>query len=301
MQTFPLGSFTVGRVGFGAMQLPGPGVFGPPRDHDQAIAVLRRAIELGINHIDTAQFYGPNVVQRTDPRGAAPLPRRPRAGEQGRRRAATNRAAGCPPSSPTSCAPSIEENLRTLGTDRLAAVNLRVSTRREIPTRPAVVDRELFDRQLSAMIKARDEGLIAGIGLSSISLDHLQIALDRTEIVMRAERLQPGRPHVAAGARRLHRTRHRVRAVLPARLGLHRRQSRARPPRRTARGGEARPHPGADRARVDAVGRAQRAADSRHLVGGSTWRRTPPSPTSNSTTTSSANSTTRRLVAISAR
>ena len=61
MQTFPLGSFHVGRVGFGAMQLPGPGVFGPPRDHDQALAVLRRAIELGINHIDTAQFYGPNV------------------------------------------------------------------------------------------------------------------------------------------------------------------------------------------------------------------------------------------------
>ena len=61
MQTFPPGPFTVGRVGFGAMQLPGPGVFGPPRDRDQALAVLRRAIELGVNHIDTAQFYGPNV------------------------------------------------------------------------------------------------------------------------------------------------------------------------------------------------------------------------------------------------
>ena len=65
--------------------------------------------------------------------------------------------------------------------------------RGEDPNAPAVVeDRELFDRQLSAMIKARDEGLIAGIGLSSISLEHLQIALDRTEIVMRAERVQPG-------------------------------------------------------------------------------------------------------------
>ena len=61
MTTFHIGSYTVGRVGFGAMQLPGPGVFGPPRDHDQALAVLRRVIELGINHIDTAQFYGPNV------------------------------------------------------------------------------------------------------------------------------------------------------------------------------------------------------------------------------------------------
>ena len=61
MQRFPLGGYSVGRVGFGAMQLPGPGVFGPPRDHDQAIAVLRRAIELGVNHIDTSQYYGPNV------------------------------------------------------------------------------------------------------------------------------------------------------------------------------------------------------------------------------------------------
>ena len=61
MSTFHLGTSTVRRVGFGAMQLPGPGVFGPPRDHDAAIAVLRRAVELGVNHIDTAQYYGPDV------------------------------------------------------------------------------------------------------------------------------------------------------------------------------------------------------------------------------------------------
>jgi len=64
MTTFQLGNFTVNRVGFGAMQLPGPGVFGPPRDHDQAIAVLRRAVELGVNHVDTAQFYGPDVANQ---------------------------------------------------------------------------------------------------------------------------------------------------------------------------------------------------------------------------------------------
>ena len=61
VDTFPLGSVTVHRVGFGAMQLPGPGVFGPARDHDQAVAVLRRAVELGVDHIDTAQYYGPSV------------------------------------------------------------------------------------------------------------------------------------------------------------------------------------------------------------------------------------------------
>src|SRR6195952_1307457 len=64
MSTFQLGTFTVNRVGFGAMQLPGPGVFGPPRDHDQAIAVLKRAVELGVDHIDTAQFYGPDVANQ---------------------------------------------------------------------------------------------------------------------------------------------------------------------------------------------------------------------------------------------
>src|SRR3954454_13858798 len=59
--TYDLAGYQVRRVGFGAMQLPGPGVMGPPRDHDAAIAVLRRAVELGVNHIDTAQYYGPDV------------------------------------------------------------------------------------------------------------------------------------------------------------------------------------------------------------------------------------------------
>ena len=61
MDSFPLGRFSVARVGLGAIQLPGPGAFGPPRDRDAALAVLRRAVELGVNHIDTAQFYGPNA------------------------------------------------------------------------------------------------------------------------------------------------------------------------------------------------------------------------------------------------
>src|SRR2546430_13674617 len=61
-QTAPLGSHSVKRIGFGAMQLAGPGVFGPPRDPDAARAVLRRAVELGVDHIDTSQYYGPDVV-----------------------------------------------------------------------------------------------------------------------------------------------------------------------------------------------------------------------------------------------
>jgi len=181
MQTFPLGSFHVGRVGFGAMQLPGPGVLGPPRDHDQAIAVLRRAIELGINHIDTAQFYGPNVSNELIREALHPYPADlALVSKVGARRDDTD-GAWLPAQEPDQLRADIEENLRTLGTDRLAAVNLRIHA--GDPTSVGPVDRELFDRQLSAMIKARDEGLIGGIGLSSISLEHLQIALDRTEIV----------------------------------------------------------------------------------------------------------------------
>ena len=181
MQTFSLGQFTVGRIGFGDMQLPGPGVSGPPRDHDQALAVLRRAIELGINHIDTAQFYGPNVANELIREALHPYPAdlalvTKVGGTRG------DKGEWLPDQEPDALRASLEENLNTLAVDRLAAANLRVFGGDD-PSTPAEVDRELFDRQLSMMIKARDEGLIAGIGLSSVSLEHLQIALDRTEIV----------------------------------------------------------------------------------------------------------------------
>jgi pyridoxine 4-dehydrogenase len=181
VQRFPLGPFTVGRVGFGAMQLPGPGVFGPPRDHDQAIAVLRRAIELGVDHIDTAQFYGPDVAnelirEALHPYGADLA----LVSKVGGRRDDTG--AWLPAHEPEELRQDIEDNLRTLGVDRLAAVNLRVMDPEAEPNQPGRVNPELFDRQLTAMIAARDDGLIAGIGLSNITIEHLQIALGRTEI-----------------------------------------------------------------------------------------------------------------------
>jgi pyridoxine 4-dehydrogenase len=180
VQNFNLGTYSVGRVGFGAMQLPGPGVLGPPRDHDQALAVLRRAIELGINHIDTAQFYGPNVSNELIREALHPYPADlALVSKVGARRAATGEWLAA--QEPDQLRADIEENLRTLDIDRLAAVNLRIHS--GDPTSVGPVDRELFDRQLTAMIEARDEGLIAGIGLSSISIEHLKIALDRTQIV----------------------------------------------------------------------------------------------------------------------
>ena len=182
MHRFELGSFTVGRVGFGAMQLPGPGAFGPPRDHDQAIAVLRHAIELGVNHIDTAQYYGPNVSNELIREALHPYPADLALVSKvgGNRDDKGNWVAA---QEPDELRQGIEDNLRTLNVDRLAAVNLRVMGAGEDPSVPGEVDRELFDRQLTSMIKARDEGLIAGIGLSSITIEHLQIALQRTEIV----------------------------------------------------------------------------------------------------------------------
>ena len=179
--TFPLGPFTVHRVGFGAMQLPGPGVFGPPRDRDQALAVLKRAVELGVDHIDTAQFYGPDVANELIREALHPYPANlALVSKVGARRDDTG--GWIPAAQPDELRADIETNLRELGVDRLAAVNLRIHSSDD-PGAAADIDRELFDRQLSTMIKARDEGLIAGIGLSSISLEHLQIALERTEIV----------------------------------------------------------------------------------------------------------------------
>ncbi|ORV87900.1 oxidoreductase [Mycolicibacterium iranicum] len=182
MDSYSLGSHTVGRVGFGAMQLPGPGVFGPPRDHDQAIAVLKRVIELGIDHIDTAQFYGPNVANELIREALHPYPADlTLVSKVGGKRDDQGNWLGA--QQPDELRRGIEENLKTLDVDKLAAVNLRVFGGNDDPSAPAEVDRELFDAQLTAMIAARDEGLIDGIGLSSIGIDHLRIALERTEIV----------------------------------------------------------------------------------------------------------------------
>ncbi len=74
MQRYPLGPFSVSRIGFGAMQLPGPGVFGPPRDRGEALAVLRHAVEAGVDHIDTAQYYGPGVANELIREALYPYP-----------------------------------------------------------------------------------------------------------------------------------------------------------------------------------------------------------------------------------
>jgi aryl-alcohol dehydrogenase-like predicted oxidoreductase len=173
MDPFPLGSFSLARIGFGAMQLPGPGVMGPPRDHDEALAVLRRAVELGVNHIDTAQFYGPDVANQLIREALYPYPENlALVSKVGGRR--DDAGAWLPLAEPADLRRDLEANLRTLGVDQLAAVNLRLFES-EGPDR-------LFDDQLAVMIAARDEGLIGGIGLSEITREHLLHALEITEI-----------------------------------------------------------------------------------------------------------------------
>jgi pyridoxine 4-dehydrogenase len=172
-QRYRLGPVTVSRIGFGAMQLPGPGVFGPPRDRGQAIAVLQRAVELGVDHIDTAQFYGPAVANELIRAALYPYPEGlALVSKVGARRDLSGRVLRF--DSPAQLTQGIEDNLRTLAVDHLAAVNLRLMD----DAKPG----QRFDDQLTAMMRARDKGLIGGIGLSNITREHLVHALAVTDI-----------------------------------------------------------------------------------------------------------------------
>jgi pyridoxine 4-dehydrogenase len=172
-QHYRLGRMTVSRIGFGAMQLPGPGVFGPPRDRGQAIAVLRRAAELGVDHIDTAQYYGPDVANELIRAALHPYPEGlALVSKVGARRDRSGRVLRF--DSPAQLTQGIADNLRSLAADHLAAVNLRLMD----DARPG----QRFDDQLAAMVEARDKGLIGGIGLSNITRAHLVHALAVTDI-----------------------------------------------------------------------------------------------------------------------
>jgi pyridoxine 4-dehydrogenase len=173
--TFALGRWKVHRLGYGAMQLAGDNVFGPPRDRDEALRVLRAAVDSGINHIDTAQYYGPGVVNELIREALYPYPSDLAIVSKV---AALRGADGAvlPYDDPDQLRAGIEDNLATLGVERLAAVNLRLLD-------PSATPGTRFDSQLDALVTARDEGLIDGIGLSNISLEHLLRALARTDIV----------------------------------------------------------------------------------------------------------------------
>ena len=170
-ETVLLGGRPVHRVGFGAMQLPGPGVFGPPADRAQALGVLRRAVEAGVDHIDTAQFYGPHVANELIRDALSPYPEElvlvSKVGaardEEGHWLAAQR---------PEELRAGVEANLRSLGLDQVPVVNLRRHPDSEVS----------FAEQLDAMVALRDEGLIGAIGLSNVTLDDYRTARSRTDV-----------------------------------------------------------------------------------------------------------------------
>ena len=123
--TFPLAGRIVNRMGYGAMQLAGPGVFGPPKDHAAALAVLREAVAQGVNHIDTSDFYGPHVTNQIIREALAPYPQGLTiVTKLGAVRGAD--ASWNPAQSPAELTQGVHDNLRNLGLDALDIVNLRV-------------------------------------------------------------------------------------------------------------------------------------------------------------------------------
>ncbi|MBO0702585.1 MAG: oxidoreductase [Candidatus Dormibacteraeota bacterium] len=175
--TATLAGHRVARIGFGAMQLPGPGVWGPPRDRDAALAVLRLALELGVNHIDTAEFYGLGVANELIHAALHPYPEDlVLVSKVGAERGPDG--AWMPAQRPAQLRAGVEANLQTLATERLGVVNLR---RMGGGGRDAVEvsdeDRVDLDSQLAEMIKLRDEGKIGGIGISNCTLEQLRQAL----------------------------------------------------------------------------------------------------------------------------
>jgi pyridoxine 4-dehydrogenase len=172
--SFALGRWQVNRLGYGAMQLAGDNVFGPPRDRDEALRVLGAAVGSGINHIDTAEYYGPRVVNELIREALYPYPSDLAIVSKVAARR-DDRGAVLAYDDPHQLRAGIEENLTTLGVERLAAVNLRLMDGSSPGAR--------FDAQLASLASARDEGLIDGIGLSNISRGHLLRAVAQTEIV----------------------------------------------------------------------------------------------------------------------
>lgn len=174
MDSFPLGPSSVRRLGFGAMQLPGPGVTGPPRDHDEALAVLRRAVELGVNHIDTAQYYGPDVSNDLIREALHPYPDGlVLVSKVGARR--DEQSSWLPAQRPDELRSGVEDNLRSLRVEQLGAVNLRLMPADEVVDESQRVP---LEDQLAGMVALREEGKIAGVGISNATLDQLKTAIE---------------------------------------------------------------------------------------------------------------------------
>lgn len=160
--TFKLGDRTVKRLGYGAMQLAGPGVFGPPKDHGAALAVLREAVASGVNHIDTSDFYGPHITNQLIREALHPYPDdlvivtkiSARRGEDG---------SWLPAFSPAELTQAVHDNLRNLGLDVLDVVNLRSMFDIHGPAEGSI------EAPLAVLADLQRQGLVRHIGLSNVT------------------------------------------------------------------------------------------------------------------------------------
>ncbi|WP_404416547.1 aldo/keto reductase family oxidoreductase [Brevundimonas vesicularis] len=160
--TFSLGDRTVGRLGYGAMQLAGPGVFGPPRDHNAALTVLREAVALGVNHIDTSDFYGPHVTNRLIREALSPYPGNlTLVTKIGARRGSDG--AWLPAFSPEELVAAVHDNLRHLGLEALDVVNLRVMFDVHGPAEGEIA------AMLEPLAELRRKDLVRHVGLSNVT------------------------------------------------------------------------------------------------------------------------------------
>jgi pyridoxine 4-dehydrogenase len=160
--TFTLGDRTVKRLGYGAMQLAGPGVFGPPRDHDAALAVLREAVASGVNHIDTSDYYGPYVTNQLIREALAPYPDDLVIVTKIGARRGTD-GSWIPAFSPEALTEAVHDNLRNLGLDVLDVVNLRIIFDVHGPAEGSI------EAQLTVLTELQRQGLVKHIGLSNVT------------------------------------------------------------------------------------------------------------------------------------
>lgn len=174
--SFPLAGRTVNRMGYGAMQLAGPGVFGPPKDRAAAVAVLREAVESGVDHIDTSDFYGPHVTNQIIREALHPyadsLTIVTKLGA-----VRGNDGAWLPAQEPADLERGAEDNLRNLGLDVLEVANLRIMGSIHSPSEGSI------EPQVTAMAELQRRGLIRHVGLSNVTSAQLAEAQRITPIV----------------------------------------------------------------------------------------------------------------------
>jgi aryl-alcohol dehydrogenase-like predicted oxidoreductase len=174
--TFTLGDRTVKRLGYGAMQLAGPGVFGPPKDRGAALAVLREAVALGVNHIDTSDFYGPHITNRLIHEALFPYPDDlvivtkigSRRGDDG---------SWIPAMSREELARAVHDNLRNLGLHVMDVINLRIMFDTHEPAEGSI------EEPLTALAELQRQGLVRHIGLSNVTPAQIEEGRRICEIV----------------------------------------------------------------------------------------------------------------------